>query len=254
MSGTRRAQPTPGTNAAIASSPWIVVSVGVVVMVVLLFVALGTYRSRGPVGEAFPAPEWTMPLPTLPPTVSRSVTEPPAPVVPGLSPRSTLSPSGGQAAGPGVVPVPVGEDGAGPLPAEPAAPPPAAPPAPEPEPEPPAPTTPARPPASPSVSGAYRVMNSYDGAFIGEVLVRNESRSQRGWTVRMTFPGAHLVTAWIEGAPQGRISRSGDTWTFTSGVDLSPGASVPLRFHFDQTRATRPTTCTVDGAGCSGLR
>ncbi|WP_431913508.1 cellulose binding domain-containing protein [Micromonospora carbonacea] len=252
MSGTRRAQPTPGANAAIASSPWIVVSVGVVVMVVLLFVALGTYRSRGPVGEAFPAPEWTMPLPTLPPTVSRSVTEPPAPVMPGLSPRSTLSPSGAQPAGHAVATTPVGGGGVAPLPAEPAAPP-AAPPAPEPEPPAP-PPTPARPPASPSVSGAYRVMNSYDGAFIGEVLVRNGSRSAQDWTVRMTFPGAHLVTAWIEGAPQGRISRSGDTWTFTSGVDLGAGASVPLRFHFDQTRATRPTTCTVDGAGCSGLR
>ncbi|MFC8845241.1 MULTISPECIES: cellulose binding domain-containing protein [unclassified Micromonospora] len=250
MSGTRRAQPTPGANTAIASSPWIVVSVGVVVMVVLLFVALGTYRSRGPVGEAFPAPEWTMSLPTLPPTVSRSVTEPPAPVVPGLSPRSTLSPSGAQPAGHVVVPTPAGEGGAASLPAEPAAPPPAGPPAPAPEP----PPTPAKPPASPSVTGAYRVMNAYDGAFIGEVLVRNESRSQQDWTVRMTFPYAHLVTAWIEGAPQGRISRSGDTWTFTSGVDLAPGASVPLRFHFDQTRSTRPTTCTVDGAGCSGLR
>ncbi|MEU8189789.1 cellulose-binding protein, partial [Micromonospora carbonacea] len=123
MSGTRRAQPTPGANAAIASSPWIVVSVGVVVMVVLLFVALGTYRSRGPVGEAFPAPEWTMPLPTLPPTVSRSVTEPPAPVVPGLSPRATLSPSGAQPAGRPVATTPVGGGGAATLPVGEAAPP-----------------------------------------------------------------------------------------------------------------------------------
>ncbi|WP_243715298.1 cellulose-binding domain-containing protein [Micromonospora sp. KC207] len=98
------------------------------------------------------------------------------------------------------------------------------------------------------------MLETFDGAFIGEVLVRNVSRSSQGWTVRMTFPYANLVTAWIEGAPQGRISRSGDTWTFTSGVDLNPGASVPLRFHYDRTRATRPTACTVGVAGCSGIR
>ncbi|EEP70721.1 hypothetical protein MCAG_01048 [Micromonospora sp. ATCC 39149] len=225
-------RPTSGASTAIANSPWIVVSVGVVVMVVLLFVALGTYRTRGPVGEAFPAPEWTMPqptmtLPTLPPTVSRSVTESPAPVVPGLSPRSSPSPSTARPTKPDAIPTPGGGSRS---------------------------ASPPAPPAPPPFTGAYRVLETYNGAFIGEVLVRNESRSSQGWTVRMTFPYANLVTAWIEGAPQGRISRSGDTWTFTSGADLNPGAAVPLRFHYDRTWATRPTACTVGNVGCSGIR
>ncbi|MEK8110105.1 hypothetical protein NKG94_48900 [Micromonospora sp. M12] len=40
----RRVPRSPHGPVAIASSPWIVVGAGVVVMVVLLFVALGTYR------------------------------------------------------------------------------------------------------------------------------------------------------------------------------------------------------------------
>ncbi|MCX4471199.1 cellulose binding domain-containing protein [Micromonospora sp. NBC_01655] len=234
MSGTRRARPAPATSAAsaaIASSPWILVSVGVIVMVVLLLVALGTYRSRGPAGGALPGPDVTVPLPTSPPTASRAATGPPAPVPPGRSPRSTPSPGPTRPAASTGGPTPAGAGTS------------ASPPA-------PLASTPVDPPA---LTGAYRVLSTYDDAFIGEVLVRNVSRSDQGWAVRLTFPGARLVAVWVAGAPEARTSRSGDTWTFTGGGALPPDGVVPLRFHFEQTPATRPTTCTVDGVGCSGV-
>ncbi|MEU5943780.1 hypothetical protein ABZ807_32555 [Micromonospora sp. NPDC047548] len=47
---------------------------------------------------------------------------------------------------------------------------------------------------------------------------------------------------------------SGGVLTYTSGVDLDGGTSVPLRFHFERTGGnTRPSGCAVDGAGCAGL-
>ncbi|WP_255608753.1 cellulose binding domain-containing protein [Micromonospora sp. PLK6-60] len=228
-----------GTARVVTSSPWVLVTLGVVVMVVLLVVALGAYRARTPARDALPAPvpDATMSLPELPPSSTAGDTAgPPPPVRPGLSPRSTVlprpttaapaAPTGGNA---GAVTVPP------PVPSS-------------------APPAPAPPPPSPppTVTGSYRVLDRFDGGFIGEVLVSNASGDPQGWTVRLTFPYARLVTAWIEGAPQGGVSRSGDTWTFTSGVDLAPGASVPLRFHFERGGTdTRPSRCTTNDTPCA---
>ncbi|MEU5531607.1 cellulose binding domain-containing protein [Micromonospora chersina] len=230
MSGTRRVRPSPG--AAIASSPWIIVSIGVIVMVVLLVVALGSVRGRRTFAEA-PPPAPTMSLPELPPTtpaastasgqVARPTTSAAGPVVPGLSPRSTVLPA-------------------------------------RPTPSPPAGTGTARPggppapaPPAPPVTGRYGVVNSFDGGFIGEVRLVNTAGTARGWTVRLTFPRGRLVAAWVSGAEQGSGDFTDGVFTYRSGVDLAPGASVPLQFHFEQTGTTKPTSCAVDGAACSGL-
>jgi hypothetical protein len=96
-------------------------------------------------------------------------------------------------------------------------------------------------------------VDTFDGGFIGEVRLTNADSTARGWTVRLVFPAGRLVTSWVEGAEQGRASVSGDVFTYTSGVDLAAGASVPLRFHYEGTGTTRPAQCAVDGAACSGL-
>ncbi|MEU1689975.1 cellulose binding domain-containing protein [Micromonospora sp. NPDC005707] len=228
MPGTRRARPSPG--AAVTSSPWIVVSIGVVVMVVLLVVALGSVRGRRTFAEP-PPPDPTMSLPQVPvttPTAPGGTTRPPAsaagPVVPGLSPRSTVLPArptprpSPSAGGPGSRPA--------------AAPPPAAPPA---------------------VTGRYGVVSSFDGGFVGEVRLVNTTGAARGWTVRLAVPRSRLVAVWVSGAEQGSGGFNDGVLTYRSGVDLAPGASVALQFHFEQRRATRPSSCTVDGAACSGL-
>ncbi|MBC9006341.1 cellulose-binding protein, partial [Micromonospora aurantiaca] len=96
MSRTRRPGPQPGT--AMTSSPWILVAAGVVVMVVLLVVALGSVRGRRTFPAAGPAdPVMSLPhVPLTPTAVSATGPSPvaaTAPVVPGLSPRSTVLPA-----------------------------------------------------------------------------------------------------------------------------------------------------------------
>lgn len=254
----RRAQPRTHGAGALASSPWIVVAAGVLVMVVLLIVASASYRSRGPAFEASPAdPAPTYSLPgsgaTNPARVAANL---PEPVVPGLTPRRTDLPpvelpadvvpgepaTGGDALPPpagGVVPPPPVAGGAA---------------QPRPTTPPPAPAPP--PPPSSPVTGRFRVMDSWNNeAFIGEVLLYNRDRVSRSWTVRLVPPaGSRLVTSWVEGAPQGSSRMSGGVFTYTSGVDVGPGTSVPLRFHFENTGGSiRPSRCTVDGVACSGL-
>ncbi|BCL12743.1 cellulose binding domain-containing protein [Micromonospora sagamiensis] len=222
MAGRRRAR--NGSTAGLLS-PWAVVSVGVLVMVVLLGVALGTVVSSRPSAAPGPPPE-PGPLPALSassfaasrsaaPTASRTVRPS---RTPSASPSRTVSPTPSRS---------------------------------------PSPTAASSGPAvnqqpSPAqVTGTYRPVETYDGAFIGEVRLTNLSTAPRSWTVRVEVPGARLVSAWTEGTAQAGSSGSRGTFTFTSGADLAPGASASLRFHLRDTgTATRPTSCTVDGAPC----
>ncbi|MEU2615618.1 cellulose binding domain-containing protein [Micromonospora sp. NPDC007271] len=84
------------------------------------------------------------------------------------------------------------------------------------------------------------------------MLLVNKGDQRSGWTVTLSFPRGRLVAAWVDGAEQGTASFADGVFTYRSGVDLAPGASVPLRFHFEKTGTTRPTSCTVDGTECSG--
>ncbi|ADU09552.1 MULTISPECIES: cellulose binding domain-containing protein [Micromonospora] len=227
MSRTRRPGPQPGT--AMTSSPWILVAAGVVVMVVLLVVALGSVRGRRTFPAAGPAdPVMSLPhVPLTPTAVSATGPSPvaaTAPVVPGLSPRSTVLPARPTPAAP--TPSPRGV-------ARPVLPP---------------PPPPAPPPSA--VTGRYSVMSAFDGGFIGEVLLVNTAPMPQGWTVRAVFPGGRLVTAWVEGAEQGVFRFDDGVFTYRSGFDLAPGQSVPVRFHIERA-GTRPVSCTVDGTPCT---
>ncbi|MDW3848960.1 cellulose-binding domain-containing protein [Micromonospora sp. BRA006-A] len=209
------------------SSPWILVAAGVVVMVVLLVVALGSVRGRSTFPAAGP-PDPLMSLPGMPLTPTAVSATGPSPVsataavVPGLSPRSTVVPARPTPAAPTSSPRGVAR--------------------------PVLPTPPPPPPPS-SVTGRYSVVSSFDGGFIGEVLLVNTARTPHGWTVRATFPGGRLVTAWVEGAEQGVFGFDDGVFTYRSGFDLAPGQSVPVRFHIERA-GTRPVSCTVDRSPC----
>lgn len=226
MSRTRRPGPQPG--AAMTSSPWILVAAGVLVMVVLLVVALGSVRGRSTFPAAGP-PDPLMSLPDSPLTPTAVSATGPSPVsataavVPGLSPRSTVMPARPTPAAP--TPSPRGV-------ARPVLP------------------TPPPPPPPSSVTGRYSVVSSFDGGFIGEVLLVNTARTSHGWTVRATFPGGRLVTAWVEGAEQGVFGFDDGVFTYRSGFDLAPGQSLPVRFHIERA-GTRPVSCTVDRSPCA---
>ncbi|RAO04038.1 cellulose binding domain-containing protein [Micromonospora noduli] len=228
MSGMRRVPRPPHGPVAIATSPWIVVGAGVVVMVVLLIVALGAYRGRSPAPDGAQPPALPVPSAVVAPSVPTSVPSP-APVLPGISGRASGLPpsavgSGSPSADPTVGPI-----------------------------RPTATRSPSRAaPVQPAVTGRYRVVQSFDGGFIGEVAMVNTSARSRGWTVRLEFSGGRLVTAWVEGVPQGTVRQSDDGFTYVSGVEVSPGGSVSLRFHMERASST-PRECTVDGVRCDGL-
>ncbi|KKJ93834.1 cellulose binding domain-containing protein [Micromonospora sp. HK10] len=230
MSRTRRARPSAG--AAIASSPWIVVSIGVLVMVVLLLVALGATRSRRPYADA-PPPDGRMTLPALTATTaSAPPTSAAAPVAPRVSPRSTVlsgrpTPSGSATRTAG---------GGRAVPSRSATPPPA---------------SAASPAGSSPVIGRYGVVTSFDGGFIGQVRLTNTAGAAQGWTVRLSFPRGRITTSWVESAEQGTGTVVDGVFTYRSGVDLRPGEVVRLRFHAENTGTTRPVSCTVDGVPCT---
>ncbi|MFE0588193.1 cellulose binding domain-containing protein [Micromonospora echinospora] len=224
MAGKRRAR--NGSTVALLS-PWAVVSVGVLVMVVLLGVALGTAVGDRPSAEPGPSLP-TGPVPAISassfaasrsaaPTASRTARPSPTP---SASPTRVASPT------PSRGPSPTAESAPVPLLSQP-----------------PTPAT--------QVTGVYRGVETYTGSFIGEVRVTNRSDAPRSWTVRVEVPGARLVSAWVEGAAQAEASGSRSRFTFTSGAALEPGASASLRFHLADTgAATGPASCTVDGAPC----
>ncbi|MEW1586510.1 cellulose binding domain-containing protein [Micromonospora vinacea] len=223
----RRVPRPPHGPVAIATSPWIVVGAGVVVMVVLLFVALGAYRGRSPAPDgarppALPVPSAVVVVPSVPTSVAS-----PVPALPGISGRASgLPPSAVATSGSPSV----GSSG-----------------------RPTATRSPSRASSGqPAMTGRYRVVQSFDGGFIGEVAMVNASARSRGWTVRLEFSGGRLVTAWVEGVPQGTIRESDDGFTYVSGVEVSPGGSVSLRFHMERASST-PRECTVDGVPCGGL-
>ncbi|MET8045835.1 cellulose binding domain-containing protein [Micromonospora sp. NPDC005215] len=228
MSGMRRAPRLSHGPAAIVSSPWIVVGAGVLVMVVLLVMALGAYRGRSPAPDGAPVPPvLTLPTGVGAPSVPGPASSPP-PVRPGLSGRASGLPPSATA---GSRSPSVGASGGGPVVTR----------------------SPSRAPqGQPAMSGRYRVVQSFDGGFIGEVSMVNRSAESRGWTVRLEFSGGRLVTAWVEGVPQGTLRQSGDGFTYVSGVDVRPGGSVSLRFHLERTSST-PRVCTVDGVRCGGF-
>ncbi|SCL19387.1 Cellulose binding domain-containing protein [Micromonospora pallida] len=227
MASRRRAWNGSG---AFLLSPWAVVSVGVLVMVVLLGIALGAVVGN----RSEPGPPLaTDPLPSASaasfaasrnaaPTASR--TDRPSPT-PFASPAPVVSPTSSRS------PSPPAEPAGAPL----LSPPPAAP----------------APPGQ--VTGVYRTVTTYDKAFLGEVRLTNSSDVPRNWTVRVELPGTRLVSSLVEGLVQAEASGSRSRFTFTSGVALAPGTSVSLRFHLSNAgSATRPTSCRVDDVPCEG--
>ncbi|MBX7266105.1 cellulose binding domain-containing protein [Micromonospora sp. Llam7] len=223
--------PPSGSAAVASSSPWILVSVGVVIMAVLLIVAIGAYRGPGPDYQPGP-PAAAVPLPERASSAAREAPAPLSPAVPRLSPRRTDPPS----------PTPT----ASPTPEPPAASSPSA--APSGTPDVPSPP-PIAPPAP--LEARYRVRDTFPGGFIAEVLIHNTSHRDVGWVARVEYPGGRVVTAWLEGVPQGTFNGTGGTLTYRSGPDLPAGSAVALRFHIEFAHP-RPASCSVSGRSCRG--
>ncbi|MFC3500242.1 cellulose binding domain-containing protein [Micromonospora krabiensis] len=205
-------------------------------MLVLMVVALGTYRGRGPTVEVPPGPHVALPL--VPPS---GTAEPDASAT-DAAPGPTARPSSTVSARPSRSSV--GPSASNPVPT----------------------TSPSRsavptvtqrastaPAAPPSMTGQYDVEQRFSGGFIGEVKVSNVSGSRSSWTVELDFSGKRIIAAWVTNTGQGTLRRGDDgVYTYRSGVDLDPGASARLQFHVDSS-STTPARCVVNGTGCTGL-
>jgi hypothetical protein len=114
--------------------------------------------------------------------------------------------------------------------------------------------TPARRPPALALTGRYRTVQTFDGGFIGEVLVTNSSSAGRKWTVRLRFPPTigPMRTFWVESAPQATLTQEGEVFAFTGSVPVGARGTVALRFQFDRQNAvTTPLTCEVNGTACT---
>jgi hypothetical protein len=129
-------------------------------------------------------------------------------------------------------------------------------------PPPPSPTpsraveTPARRSPAPDLTGRYRTVQTFDGGFIGEVLVTNSSGNGHTWTVRLRFPQTigPMRTFWVEKAPQATLKQEGEVFAFTGSAPVGARDSVALRFQFDRRNAvTTPLACNVNGTACTTL-
>lgn len=233
----------PGVLATWIHLPWALVHIGVGVMIGLLIAASTlTGSTPAPPPAALSLPPGTQPVRDPTPIVER---RPVVPLAPGAATRSP-SPSaeppapasdarpargdddGDDDGGGGSAKLPVSAIG-------------------------PSASLRKKPTGDPDLIGTFRVLQSFSDTFIGEVLVKNTTGKARNWTVVLRFPDnvGGLRTAWVEGAPQARQRRSGDTLTFTSTAPVAARSSVPLRFQFDSSGSERrPKVCTVNAASC----
>ena len=201
--------------------PWLPTLLGVCALIALLIIAATRFTSSPEVRAVPPAPPFLpVPAPTL--TTSSASTSAPPSARPGSQMRpatATTSPRPARSSSRAT-------------------------------------TVPAPAPVPGPVSGRYRVVDSYDNAFIGEVLVANSSGRDSNWRVELRFPPAvgDLITSWVESAPQATLRRSGDSFIWSSGVPVPARGQVALRFHFSRSGSGNlPSACTVNGQGCSGL-
>jgi len=114
-------------------------------------------------------------------------------------------------------------------------------------------TTPPAPPPPPPVTGRYSVVDSYQGGFIGEVLVTNTSANGRDWTVRLQFPRGvgRLNTFWVDGAPPPELTRLGEAYVFTGRSPVGARGKLALRVQFERWgQDIDPTACAVNGNAC----
>ncbi|GAA4460872.1 cellulose binding domain-containing protein [Phytohabitans houttuyneae] len=114
--------------------------------------------------------------------------------------------------------------------------------------------SPARRPPAPELTGRYRTLQTFDGGFIGEVLVTNSTTTARTWTVRLRFPSTigPMRTFWVESAPQATLKQEGEVFAFTGSAPVGGRSSVALRFQFDRSSAvTTPLSCEVNGTACA---
>ncbi|SCG45203.1 cellulose binding domain-containing protein [Micromonospora coxensis] len=204
----------------LASTPWIVVLLGVGLLAVLLLFAMLSFR--GAEHQAAPEPAPPMYLPRLPATPaavastdtplvvagatrSPSVTPTPSPSV--TSPRPTASPSSSRKAG---------TSGSG------------------------------------RVTAAYRATSSDRDSFAATLTVRNGTGGAQEWEVELLFTG-NVKSIRASSSSGLSVRTRGSGWFVLRGTGPLPaGESAVVSMTFSRSGSgDRPGQCTVNGAACT---
>ncbi|MEU5902736.1 hypothetical protein [Micromonospora sp. NPDC047527] len=207
------------TARVLVSVPWVVVLLGVCALVVLLVIALLSFRSREREGAPQAAPPVF--LPTVPAAASSGVSPTPAAVQ-----RRTASPQPSRSTR---TPSPRATTGS-PRPATSAS---------------------AVAPAKGAVTARYQVGTGGPIAAEAVLSVRNESDRPADWRVELTFAdGARGLR--VSGAPGVSVSARGDgEYVLSGGASLGPGDTSTLRLRLGWGGSTQqPVRCTVNGVAC----
>ncbi|MFG3558194.1 hypothetical protein ACGGAQ_27835 [Micromonospora sp. NPDC047557] len=198
------------------SVPWIVVLLGIGALVVLLVIALLSFRTR----ERESAPQAAPPvfLPTVPATASSAPT-------PGGLERRTASPRPSRSSR---TPSPRATTGS-PSPARTSA--------------------PAVAPAKGAVTARYQVGTDGSDATEAVLSVTNESGRSVDWRVELAFQD-DMRGLRVSGDAGISVSAQGDgEFVLSGGTSLDPGDRQTLRLGWDGS-AQRLVRCTVNGVDC----
>ncbi|MFF0319069.1 hypothetical protein ACFYPH_31075 [Micromonospora sp. NPDC005252] len=204
----------PRTARVLLSVPWIVVLLGIGALVVLLVIALLSFRTR----ERESAPQAAPPvfLPTVPATASSGPT-------PGGLERRTASPRPSRSSR---TPSPRATTGS---------------------------PSPARTSAAAKGAVTARYQGGTDGGDATEAVlsVTNESARSADWRVELAFEGA-MRGLRVSGAAGISVSaQGGGAFVVSGGAALDPGDTQTLRLRLAwDGSAQRPVRCTVNGVDC----
>ncbi|MFF5179921.1 hypothetical protein ACFY2Q_18020 [Micromonospora sp. NPDC000316] len=208
-----------GSRAArvLVSVPWVVVLFGVCALVVLLVIALLSFRGREREGAPQAAPPVL--LPTVPAAASSEVSPTPA-----AAQRRTASPHPSRSTR---TPSPRATTAS------------------------PGPATSASAPAKGAVTARYQA--SAGGSFATEAVlsVRNESDRPADWRVELAFDD-DMRGLRVSGAAGVSVSARGDgEFVLSGGASLDPGDTSTLRLRLGWGGSTqKPVRCTVNGVAC----
>lgn len=213
MSVRPAGDPPPRTaSRLVASVPWAVVGIGVGLLVMLLVLALSTFR--GAERAAVPDPAPPMVFPSLPTTAAQPSTT--------GSTRSTSSVTASPSASASRRPTPR-----------------------------PSPTaTRATSGGSGTVTVRYQVLGSDEDAFRAELSVRNGTGASRGWQVELRFTG-NVEGVRVSSSAAISLTVRGTGWYVVRGGPLVAGASQTVTLRFTGSGAGQyPDQCTVEDGKC----
>ncbi len=215
----------------IASAPWVVVLLGTALLVVLLVVAVLSFRGPERPAQSAPAPPMSLPIPAAADTPapaqspSRAAPAPSTSSAQPTAPSRTAAAAASSATGPGpasIAPTSI------------------------------APTDAPMVADTGGVTASYRVLNTDVGSFRARLSVHNGTGERKDWQVELRFTG-EVTGVQASSGPGVSVTIRGSGWYLLSGTrPLDAGGQQTVQLRFSRTGGgEHPAQCTVNGSACA---